>query len=303
MKERRNDTMMIPTQIIFLVGAVLFGFALIGSVVSLIAYVLRSRTKIQALGDDLSNYRLHWYNTLWIWVFLIIDAFFFFLLYMDQYLGQGILFTILWSRWIFLAAIALFNSYCLAYVMTYEGRDPFAVILVVSQVMAYLFLWFGAWSDTVPKRALWLVASGVVFLVSMLVYVWPFNKWTVKDSPYHKDIDGQPWGAYYHRVFYVSLGVLYVAYFIIWVLSETNGLTDVMSYEAETASLMVFEVAWFYIFAIYLIITMSTHMVHTLSITDTRTNQVTFDASATAQQQPRLTSRFTTLLGARRQMK
>lgn len=247
-------------QIIFLVGGVSFAAIFIAGVLAVTWYVWRSKVRVEAL-DKTHMYRGHWNNTLWIYGILITIAFGFFFLYFLQFWGQGVTSGVLWGRWILMIFVGFLYSYCLTVVMTTNSKDVASALLVFSATMAYFVLWLATWVSVLQAHALALTVSGAFFLGSMILYVFPFNKWTVEGSKYHDDIDGVPWGAHYHKVLYIVTGVVYIAYFIIWFLSTTNGLLMVISPNSEAACFLVFDVVWVALLMVYMIVLTSTHMI------------------------------------------
>lgn len=247
-------------QIIFLVGGVSFAVIFLFGVGAVSWYVWRSKVRVDGL-DKTHMYRAHWNNTLWIYSILIADAFGFLFLYMLQFWGQGVTSGVLWGRWILMIFVGFFNAYCLAYVMTTNSKDVASVSLVVTATLAYFVLWLATWVTVMQAHAWALTFSGAFFLASLLLYVYPFNKWTVEGSKYHEDIDGVPWGAHYHKAFYIVNAIVYIAYFIIWFLSTTNGLLTVISATSEAACFLVWDVVWVALLMVYMVVLTSTHMI------------------------------------------
>lgn len=263
--------MLTDTEIVFLTGIVYF--ALLFCVTLAVGAVYYSRGVQQTEKYNRKNgYHVHWTNTHWIYGIIMIDALFFLWLYSTQYQGQGIAVSLsgqylLWARWWTLALNALVNAVALTYVMTYRSRDIQSLVLVLLAPLAYVALFCATVSQTSGTRGTALFFSIFFYLLSMLAYVAPLNKWRVTGSRFHSDIDGKPWGAYYHRAFYVLLAVTYVAYVLIWSLSASNELTTLISFDASTICYLVLDALSLGIFAIYMfVITFSMHGLHNLQV-------------------------------------
>ncbi len=261
---------MTPAQIAFLVGivyfAVLFGVVAVAAAL----YFARSLHLLEKYSSR-NAYHVHLTNTHWIYGALLIDCVFFVWLYATQYQGQGIAvspdgFDLLWTRWLVLAVVALINAITLTYVMTYKSRDIQSLVLILFAPFAYVALFFATTSQTAEERGTNLFFSLFFYLLAGLAYLFPYNKWRVEGSRYHPDIDGEPWAAYYHRAFYVLLVVAYVAYVLVWVLSDSNELTSVINFDAQAITYLVLDALMLGLFALYMIIITRTHSLHSVRV-------------------------------------
>ena len=254
---------MTPIQIIFLVGICLFGAGMIINTIIGIVYFRNSHQHIDKLHSK-DKYKKHWGHTLWVYGVLFLDFFLFLMLYIAQYFGQGISLNIsgvyfTWARWLQLILIGFVNAQCLTYVMTRKSKDIQSKIYVFANFLAYLFFFFASISQLKETRSTWLAGSAFIFIVGVLAYVFPFNKWRVDSSKYHRDISNEPWGGYYHRAFYILYIVVYVIYFITWILAPVNGFTD-MSFETEIGVYLVADVVPLLIMTLYIWVTTHAHM-------------------------------------------
>ncbi len=251
---------MTPVQIIYLVGICVFGLGMLVNTVIGIIYFGKSNHLVERLDKSIF-YKSHWRKTLWIYGVLFLNFFLFLMLYVAQYFGQGIfqnlsLVYVLWGRWLMWLPISYVNSYCLTYIMTHKSKDIQSMVHVLANFLAYLFFLFAAVSQLMENRFSWITGSAFIFIVGILAYIFPFNKWRVDDGRYHQDIVGQSWGGYYHRAFYILYIVVYVIYFITWVLSPVNGYTN-MTTETESIIYLITDALPLIIFTIY--IWVSTH--------------------------------------------
>lgn len=261
---------MTPIQIIFLVGICVFGLGTIITTVVGIVYFSWGNSRIGDLNLK-DKYRKYWPLTLWIYGVLFIDCFLLFMLYLVQYFGQGITQNlsgvyVIWGRWLIFIIISWVNSNCLTYVMTRHSDDIQSKIYVLTNVLAFIFFFFASLSQSVETRSSWIAGSAFMFIIALLSYVLPYNKWRVVDSKFHTDIKNAPWGAYYHRAFYIIFILAYVFYFLIWIISPVNGLTA-MTTTIEAGLYLAIDSLSFLIFAFYMFITTHTLMHQHLHIT------------------------------------
>lgn len=263
---------MTPIQIIFLVGICVFGFGTIATAVVGITYFTWSNRKVDELSLK-DTYRKHWPRTLWVYGVLFMDCFLLFMLYLVQYFGQGITQNlsgvyVLWGRWLIFIIISYINANCLTYIMTKHSNDIQSKIYVLANVLVFLFFWFASLSQAVETRSSWIAGSAFMFIIAVLAYVLPYNKWRVLDSKFHSDIKNAPWGAYYHRAFYLIFIVAYLIYFLVWITSPVNDLTA-MTTEMEAGLYLAVDVLSFFIFALYMFVTTHTLMHQHLYVTCT----------------------------------
>ncbi len=263
---------MTPIQIISLVGICVFGLGTIIAAVAGIAYFVWGNQRINDLHLK-DKYRKHWPRTLWIYGTLFIDLFLLLMLYLAQYFAQGITQNlsgvyVFWGRWIMFILISYVNATCLTYIMTKHSNDIQSKVYVLASVLAMLFFFFASISQLTETRALWISGSGFIFIIALLSYVLPYNKWRVVDSKFHTDIKDAPWGAYYHRAFYLIFIVAYVLYFLIWLTAPVNGLTA-MTTETEAGLYLAVDALSFFIFWLYMIITTHSLMHQHLYVTCT----------------------------------
>ncbi len=261
---------MTPIQIIFLVGICVFGFGTVATAVVGITYFTWGDRKVNELNLK-DNYRKHWPRTLWIYGVLFINFFLLLMLYLAQYFAQGITLNlsgvyVIWGRWLIFIIIAWVNSNCLTYIMTKHSNDIQSKIYVLANVLAFLFFFFASISQSTETRSLWIAGSAFIFIIGVLSYVLPYNKWRVLDSKFHTDIKDAPWGAYYHRAFYLIFIVAYLIYFLVWITAPVNGLTG-MTTETEAGLYLAVDVLSFFIFALYMFITTHTLMHQHLYVT------------------------------------
>lgn len=261
---------MTPIQIILLVGICVFGLGTLVTAVVGIVYFSWGNSQLGNLHAK-DKYRKYWHRTLWVYGVLFLDMFLLFMLYLVQYFSQGITQNlsgvyVVWGRWLIFIFISYVNSNCLTYVMTKHSNDIQSKVYVLASVLAYLFFLFATGSQATETRSSWIAGSAFIFIIALLSYVLPYNKWRVVDSKFHSDIKDAPWGAYYHRAFYLIFIVAYVIYFLIWITSPVNGLTA-MTTEIEIGLYLAIDVLSFLIFAIYMFITTHTLMHQHLYVT------------------------------------
>lgn len=258
-------------QWIFLAGIIFFGVLFVVTLVVGAIYYARGARLVAEQYNRKNGYHVHWTNTHWIYGTILLNALFFLWLYATQFQGQGIAVSIsgqylLWARWWVLALNALVNAITLTYVMTYRSRDIQSLVLVLLAPLAYVTLFCATVSQDTGTRGTALFFACFFYLLSMLAYLVPLNKWRVTGSRFHSDIDGKPWGAYYHRAFYVLLIVTFVFYVLFWILDLSNELTSAISFEGTCIAYLVIDTVSLGLFALYMYVLTGTQNLHNLQV-------------------------------------
>lgn len=279
---------------IFIGGAVLFGVSAI--VVGCIFAYFIAKNYTHVNGNDNNLKHVHWLNSIWIYMVLFTSFLLFTALYSMSATQMG--FTVkpnmhvaYWSRWLFLAVIGLIYNGCLAFIMTdddatwnknnrlYMRVQSFFIVLYY--VAAILFIYFATGAPNNDSHIVCMVASIVTFIISVLLYFFPYNKMSLnsedptdyvlfagnrnKKRPVNSELRYNTIMTY--RGMFLGFIILsYVVNVIIWFLSTSNDISDVIDFKGQIIAYLVSDIVFIVLFAIALIVLTFYFKMKTVSI-------------------------------------
>jgi len=263
-------------EIIYLVGTSLFTIA---AVLMLIAYVWKiyrieqflfislRRKRIRRggiTGEDgggtgkmkLEKLKLRWQRFFWVFMCLFVGIIFMIMLYASLFFGQGKLVKItgaivIWSRWIFLAAGALFLTSCAGIVADLTLRQTY--FATVFGVLTMIFLFVATLSQTLSTRSIWVVGSLVTAFFTTFFLLFPINgvyRIKIYTPAEERNLDG---GSKMRRrirrimgrkrtIFIVVLAAAYFFNILIWVLSKSNEFVPIFGDLLENIGYLILDI-------------------------------------------------------------
>jgi len=185
------------------------------------------------------------------------------------------------ARWLFLTLVGIIYNGLLAYVMTEQDETynrkhhPFlrvqAFFIVFFYALAYLAIYFATTYPQENARITSMVGSIVAFLISVLLYFVPANKFAIENEEVPRDyifFTGEDRTQYgrpvpadtrtgaiiaYRALFLGFIVLYYLANIIIWFLSRGNGITDTLHFKNEIIAYGVVDLVFIAVFALFLI--------------------------------------------------
>ena len=312
-------------QATFIAGAVIFG---VGALITaaIFIYFLWKGYSSSALSKSADNVRsVHWLNSIWVYPCLCTSMLLLTLLYATSATGYGLLvkpnLTIVhWLRWLILAMLGFVFYGCLALILTEEDvsynkeKRPFlrmqSFFGIFYYIAAYLCIEFASISPTVPSHITWMVCSIIAFIISILLFFFPYNKISVivpehphdyalftgndhgngngRSSPNDQSgVDGVKYSHYsaklreniiytYRGIFLAMIIISYVYYVIIWFLSNSNDIATAINFRVEMASYLVGDILYIGVFTVVFIVLTFYYRMKIIAIRDTVSGVTSF---------------------------
>lgn len=216
-------------------------------------------------------HRVHWLRSIWIYGALFAIGFVFTIYYSTSALGAGLAPTsfgsiILWSQWLVLGLVGIIAHVLLAFVLTHHIGDYYgnefshsstqvnaqSLWIILFYFICVISLYFGTLSDLRGVKIVLIVFAPISFILSALGYFFPFNKitfitngdhhddgsgLTIKDASNRHDIvlfERYGWAAFITASMFIN--------FLIWLLSESNGITDKIDFQGQVIAYLVTNV-------------------------------------------------------------
>jgi hypothetical protein len=212
--------------------------------------------------------KIHWLRSIWIYPCLIASLFIFTVYYITAALGAGTIPTatsniLLWSRWLVVGLVGIINHIMLAFLFThhvgdYKGNEVNkhggltshfqSLWCILWYFIAVIIMFAATLSDVNGVKVSRIIFSAISFTLSIFFYFFPFNKLMfVKDGDYddiffvqtHKKLtikektNRHSIILFYRWTTILSIVLAFIIYYIIWILSESNGLTSVLGLDSE----------------------------------------------------------------------
>ena len=326
-------------QIVFIVGAGIFG---VGAVVTgmLFAFfvaknydrangivnVVSTTTatpparKTIAPPNPASAHSVHWLNSIWIYMVLFTVFLLFTALYGVQAAYSGLYVAtpwriIAWLRWFVLALIGVFYMAILAFFLTDDSGDSTwnrhprpamraqSFFIVFYYAAAILAIAFATIIATQNGKIVLMVWSMVAFVISLVLFVVPYNKCVVHDPEHPHDYtfftgnDGRTSGhshahhvdaeerrsviTAYRAVFLLFLSFAYIFNVIIWFTARSNAIwTDGLSFRNESILYLISDGVFIVFFSLLLMGLTFYYGMKTVAWQDAATGRMQYAAPA-----------------------
>jgi len=207
-----------------------------------------------------------------------------------------------WARWIILSLVTLIYNGCLAFIMTDEqqtyNRKPTPYLraqsffIVFYSVIAFLALFFATISPTENAHIVWFVASIISFFISIILYFFPHNKFAIdnpdhphdyilftgndnkkhdinksQNSPHHIAAKSRYDIILTYRVLFILFIIgAYIINVIIWLLSRSNSIFDILHLKGEVIAYLVADFVLIVVFSFIIIVLTFYFRMKTLSL-------------------------------------
>jgi len=305
----------------FIIGFSIFIVCTACTGIAFFYFLFKGKYLKNTLYNDRKLYEIKWIRSIWIYFSLFTSFLLFSLLYMDNYLGEGLALTpiptiILWERWLIIALIIFIFTFT-AYEMYRRHSDIQSFYIILYMVISILLLYRATLSIINGSKILWIISSIIFALGSLIFYFIPENKiknpytdhTTTNDSlsnylpqkqshsqqqqqqqeqdrgnmfypqnhGYRETIDKESTreAMNYRIVYFVFIFLSYFVYFLIWLLSSSNGLIFAIDLNSEVIVYLVADCLLLIPFSIGLI-WYSIKNPQVIKIKNTQTNQVSF---------------------------
>ena len=256
--------------ITYTVGACLFGLCALITSGSFGYFVWQGRISAYNSKDH-----VHWLSSIWIYMLLATTFLHLTLMYALNATGYGFfvktnLHVVNLIRWLTIAVVGTLYQGCLAYILTNDHRTTYvrmkkkktAISAQNFFILFYYFvsqiaIFFATITDNHDAHILCMVGSLVSFIISIVLYFFPDNKIALdadgKNSlvSYNKDVrEIEDAITFSYRVaFMVLLCLSYALNFIVWFLSRSNDIGDVISLQGEVIAYLVSDFVFYVLFA------------------------------------------------------
>lgn len=276
----------------FIIGFAIFLGGSVLTILTYIYYIIRARVIVKKIKNK-ENYEIHYLRTKGILAIIFNTFLLFSILYISQYLGQGLSVAlnpghiILWERWVIVTLIMIPILLFFTTIMKPNSYDSSAFYVIYYGFMAFFSLFFVVISQYGSTKRLWIISSVIFFVLAMLNYLFPGsddtrennfgfhskdNKDKVKAVPRNQYTFYNMWGTAF-------LFIAYLCYIIIISISESNGLSDALNFEQEVITYLVADLVLYGFFAIMMFGSIYSGWNKTVEIVDKRTNEVTFQSN------------------------
>lgn len=219
------------------------------------------------------HYTIYWLKSQWIFITLFTVCFHFTSLYLSMYFHQGIITRlddakIMFERWFVLALVGFLYSICISKLMNHTlassvlSFDAQSFFMTYYHIFAFIYFLLASLSQTKNTRLLWLSYSIISFVISIVLYFFPGD---MNKMQYEKESDRgisvtehETKGLHkmkYNLLFLVIISVSYVAYFMVWVLSESNKISTLITFEYEVFFYLIVDLFITIVFSLVIIVT------------------------------------------------
>lgn len=331
-------------QIVFIVGAVIFGVSAAVTGLLFSFFVARNYDRANGIVNvtttdtttttttaarktvvplDLSSaHSVHWLNSIWIYMVLFTAFLLFVVLYSVQATYSGLFVAtpwriIAWLRWFVLALIGAFYMGVLAYFLTDDSGDSTwnrhprpamraqSGFIVFYYTIAILCIAFATIVSTQNGKIVLMVSSVVTFMISLVLFVMPYNKCAAHDPAHPHDYvlftgNDRRVGSHayahahhvaaaerrtvitsYRVVFLLFLSFAYIFNVIIWFTARSNGIwSDGLSFRNESILYLISDCVFILFFAILLIGMTFYYGMKTVAWQDAATGRMRYAAPA-----------------------
>lgn len=302
-------------QVVFIVGAVIFGLGAIATGIIFSIFVARNYDRANGIVNvttpspsgaggsvtrktvippsQTSPHSVHWLNSVWIYFVLFTVFLLLVVLYSVQAAYSGFFVAapwriIAWLRWFMLTLVGVFYMGVLAYFLTDDSGDstwnrhPRPAIRAQSAFIVFYYAWamlsiaFATIVTTQNGKIILMVSSIVAFVISLVLFVLPYNKCATHDPEHPHDYvfftgndrrPGSPAHAHhvaveerravitsYRVVFLLFLSFAYIFNVIIWFTARSNGIwSNGLSFRNESILYLISDCVFILFFAILLI--------------------------------------------------
>lgn len=300
---------------VFIVGACIFGLSALITGLIFCYFIYNGYAKIDNLlvnGQIRAPKNVHWLNSIWIYLVLFTSFLLFTIFYAISATGSGFYIRepsfciVQWLRWVVMAIVGLIYNGCLAFIITDEdaswnrksshhlrAQSFFIVLYYVAYPICILIAAFLYKSE---GRVIAIVAAMIAFVISILLYFFPYNKFHIRgeckhpndyilyvDRKQQTDCENRSGTIMLFRSLYlVFIIVADVLTFIIWFLSKSNGISTTFDFKTEIIAYFVRDFTYV-IFGFILIVMTFYYSMKTIGIKDVSGNH-TYAASPQVQQ-------------------
>lgn len=206
----------------------------------------------------------------WIYLSYAMICALFAILYMCQYLSQGFLVNgillVPYLRWVMVAVAGAIEMGTLTYIMTYNTKSAQRFWVAFIYFLSLALIIGATLSITNPQRLNLIIWSMAAFVFSMGLLFFPDNLiwdaehemgvWQIlfSEKPFLSRHNVIALYSYAYRVvILVQVIVVYVAYIIIWFLTDSNQFSTVISTDNSMIAYTVFDLVGVVPFALFLI--------------------------------------------------
>lgn len=260
---------------VFLTGAVLF-FA--GAVLLSLAYAYYISHGNALIEQRACTDHSRWLVTRWIYPTFIISLLLMALLYVAMYFEQGFSgkpdnLLVMWERCLVLALVAFLVSRCLTYVMTLNSDDEQSFTLVLLYTLSYVALYAATVAQTLPVRVVYISASIVFFVASIVFYFFPNNKYS--DTHFHVPSRRLS----YHKPFLLFIVFYFVANVVVHFASLSNEyFVNALSFDDEALAYLVVDALFMLGYPLLLVYYVFANLSDTIRYTRKKDGKVSFGA-------------------------
>lgn len=272
--------------IVFIIGFGIFVGSFIILATAFTYYVVTGYTASRRYSPQ--EWTVKWDNSLWIYLSFLTIIALFIILYMLQYLGQGFaqkpnMMFIAYLRWVFITITSGIMIGNLSYVMFRKPRGAQSFFTVFFYITAFVFFIPASFAQDDDVRLFCIICSVLFFIATIILLFFPVNKITGKDYDAAKDVllEGEctgnqllsSWLFNYKILYVIHIIVIYIAYIIIWFLSDVNEFTTVLNFDNSMIAFLSFDILNILPFIIILSIMTYLHRFRKLILTDRATGQ------------------------------
>lgn len=277
---------------VFIVGFGFFTASFILLAWVFIYYVYSGYRKIHQYSPE--EWEIKWNKSLWFYLSFLVIIMLFMILYMAQYLGQGFaprpnMMIVAYLRWVIITITGGIMIGSLAYVMFRKPHGGQSFFTVLLYIMAIVFLLPASLSQSGGTRLLWIICSMASFAGTMILFFFPVNKVTGRDynamkesilddnvcdnSSNNDDKVVKIWQFNYKLLYMIHIIIIYIAYLLIWFLSDINEFTTAITFEASMIAYLCFDLLSVLPFVLILGIMTFRHRMRKLELTKRGTDQ------------------------------
>lgn len=258
------DTIQIASLVgfgLFMASFVVIGLAAIYYVASAYQQKYKKRPELYVVRIDKAG---------WIYLSYMMICALFAILYMCQYLSQGFLVNgillVPYLRWVMVAVAGAIEMGTLTYIMTYNSKSAQRFFAAFIYFLSLALIIGATLSITNPQRLNLIVWSIAAFFFSLVLLFFPDNLiwdaehemgcWQIlfSERPFLSRHNIVALYSYAYRVVILAQVVLvYVAYIIIWFLTDSNQFSTVITTDNSFIAYTVFDLLGILPFAIFLI--------------------------------------------------
>jgi hypothetical protein len=213
------------------------------------------------------------------------------ILYVAQYLGQGFatrpnMMIVAYLCWVIITLTSGIMIGSLAYVIFRKPHGGQSFFTVLLYIMAIIHNLPASLSQSEGTRLLWIICSMASFVATVILFFFPINKVTGRDYDATKEIILEDeaclgnddkvvemWQFNYKLLYMIHIIIIYIAYLLIWFLSDVNEFTTVIGFEPSMIASLCFDLLSVLPFMLILGIMTFRHCMRKLDLTERSTGQ------------------------------